>query len=379
MKYKVRKKTKRKYKQAIRATVATLSLGITAVGGASSVFAADPNTQPVNRVFDGDGTYKLYDLMSGSRYTYLNVSSDENANLWSNDGSANQKWYFEYDENKDAYQIKSETNRNLVLAWNDFEGSKNVFATPNLHLDEHYWIVEHKNNGFYYIKNKKDSNLVLDAEISVPNDWSNFKINDGTNVRLRERDSSSLIRDAQLFRLQKSENKSVSNGYYNIGSSIPHGNKVLDVSSDGNVILWQLNDGIKDDTISGPHRGAVQQWYFEYDENKDAYQIKSQTNQDLVLAWDGSQESRNVFITPNQHTSEQYWIVTDSGGGNYIFKNKKDSNLVLDVDQDNPYNGTNIKVTEQHDLKDDHIRAQKFNLQLPSHIINEIIIDERNS
>lgn len=94
-----------------------------------------------------------------------NISRKDNITLYPNRGNNNQKWKFVYDYNKNAYQIKSLENENMILAWNDYGGSKNVFATPNFHKWEHYWILKKDEpSGAYQLLNYKNRNLALMQE-----------------------------------------------------------------------------------------------------------------------------------------------------------------------------------------------------------------------
>lgn len=89
------------------------------------------------------------------------------------------------------------------------------------------------------------------------------------------------------------------------------------------------------------------QWNFRYDQSKDAYVIRNISNQNLVLAWNANGNSRNVFATPFVSSyDEHYWIIESFQNG-YVFKNKKQPNLVLTVDNSQVPNGTNISVQER--------------------------------
>ncbi len=66
--------------------------------------------------------------------------ADNTIILWQNNNGNNQRWKLVYDSNKNAYQFKSVTNENLVLA-NDLNGSNNVVATSNQNKEEQYWLL----------------------------------------------------------------------------------------------------------------------------------------------------------------------------------------------------------------------------------------------
>ncbi|MGH0590521.1 RICIN domain-containing protein [Bacillus mycoides] len=78
----------------------------------------------------------------------------------------------------------------------------------------------------------------------------------------------------------------------------------------------------------------------------------------MVLVWIDVDSSRKVMAHVNQGKEEHYWILEDLGDGYYIIKNKKNPNLVLNVEGGNTTLGTNINVHEKNGDK-----AQKFKFQ----------------
>ncbi|WP_458109695.1 RICIN domain-containing protein [Bacillus zhangzhouensis] len=110
---------------------------------------------------------------------------------------------------------------------------------------------------------------------------------------------------------------------------------VIDLNKENNnIILWNS------------HGGDNQKWKFIYNNEKEAYQIKSVWNDDLVLAWIiDAPDSRKVQAHRNQYKEEHYWVLEDMENGNCIVTNYKDPNLVLDVDGGKTENGTIIKLS----------------------------------
>ncbi|QHZ50943.1 RICIN domain-containing protein [Paenibacillus larvae] len=120
----------------------------------------------------------------------VDKNGDNEVTLYSSHGGANQRWEFVYDQDKDAYQIKSVSDKNLVLAWNAIPNSKQVFATPNQYKEEHYWLLEATGDGYYIVKNKKNPNLVLDVADSKTANGSEiivYKQNNGKNQKFKLR------------------------------------------------------------------------------------------------------------------------------------------------------------------------------------------------
>ncbi|QWH75453.1 hypothetical protein EXW59_00815 (plasmid) [Bacillus mycoides] len=116
---------------------------------------------------------------------------------------------------------------------------------------------------------------------------------------------------------------------------------VLNVMSGNNVGLY--------DKYYSP-ASSSQIWNVEYNYEKKAYRIVfGITN--LVLAWNAEGTSRNVFVTPFVPMyDEHYWILEPYDNG-YIFRNKKNTNLVLDVENSQASNYTNIQVRERNSLE----------------------------
>lgn len=94
-----------------------------------------------------------------------NEATRNDATVYNYGNSVNQKFRFVFDYAKAAWQIKSMIDENLVLAWNDYAGSNNVFITPNQHKLEHYWDIYEVSSGVYTIENHKNNgNKVLHIE-----------------------------------------------------------------------------------------------------------------------------------------------------------------------------------------------------------------------
>ncbi|ANN35547.1 hypothetical protein A9498_29550 (plasmid) [Bacillus thuringiensis serovar coreanensis] len=100
--------------------------------------------------------YHLVSALNNSSVIDLNQGNN-NVTLWSKNNGNNQKWKLVYDVNKSAHQIKNIANENLVLALDSSNGSNNVVAESTQNKEEQYWVVENAGNGYFYLKNKKNS------------------------------------------------------------------------------------------------------------------------------------------------------------------------------------------------------------------------------
>lgn len=259
----------------------------------------------------GDGIVRT--IQFGGQNLYLDIATDKNAFARGKSGAVTQNVYFEYHPDKNAYKIYSASNPDLILAWNNYFYSTNVFFTNNGDLDEHYWILEEvPSSNVYYLRNYKKSdgygyltainsqgfmNVAIDAKNNYSNHYTTLKI------------SPSLRNDYVI------------DGYAKRLVSVAEPTKSLnkDVTSH-NVSIFQT--GVVD----------KQRLLFTYDSNKDAY-IISNVDEDWIwraLTWD-SDNGDNVIMSENAELDNQYWRLEDIGDGNYIIKSYKDPNKVLDL------------------------------------------------
>ncbi|MBT2579013.1 metallophosphoesterase [Bacillus sp. ISL-8] len=138
-----------------------------------------------------NGTFQIVTALNNSSVLNLNLAN--NVTLWSNLENNYQRWNFTYDPSKDAYVIRSASNQYLVLAWNVPSADRNVFATSGPTLDEHYWIIEHFQDG-YIFRNKKDPNLVLDVVASAVDNGTNIVVHNRHPLNTTNRNQTFFIR-----------------------------------------------------------------------------------------------------------------------------------------------------------------------------------------
>ncbi|WP_374019196.1 TULIP family P47-like protein [Paenibacillus thiaminolyticus] len=138
--------------------------------------------------------YKIVSALNDSSVVDMSLQKNGDVHLWEYGGALNQKWNVINDETKKAYQFKNMYDESLVLAWNDYMGSRNVFATPNKGKDEHYWLLEDTGDGYHILKNKKYPYFVLDVDKADTDNGTNIKVNE-------QHDFSSPYIKAQKFKL----------------------------------------------------------------------------------------------------------------------------------------------------------------------------------
>ncbi|MGG1339991.1 RICIN domain-containing protein [Bacillus toyonensis] len=294
----------------------------------------------------------IYHIISGLNNTSVvdmsrNVST-RNVHLNGNQGGSNQKWVFEYDTKNGAYQIKSYMDKNLVLTWNNNDGSDNAFTALNKKTSEQYWILEDAGQGYVYIKNKKNPNKVLDIQGAYSSDKTNIMVYDKNNGW------------NQSFKLKKIQDEFVSATQYSDNhyerATIPFG-----VDHDGMNKAYRIIPAKNTKTALEMYAGhemsnAInlqpvkndamnQNWRFVYDSNKKAYEIIN--NNELwknpytyLLSW--SESSNRVIVSREivvPKSDADYWTIEDAGDGYVYFKNKLYPNRVLSMSSEVVLNG----------------------------------------
>ncbi|MED3096287.1 RICIN domain-containing protein, partial [Bacillus thuringiensis] len=143
------------------------------------------------------------------------------------------------------------------------------------------------------------------------------------------------------------------NGEYQIVTALNNSSVVsLEGASNTNVILMSNN------------KADTQKWYLSYNSVKNGYVIRRNRASNIVLAWNAAGGTANVFTTQLIETYDaHYWAIERVNNSNeYIFKNKMNPDLVLEVAGSQTTNGTNIQVHARHPLNTS-LRNQTFLIQ----------------
>ncbi|WP_103571079.1 metallophosphoesterase, partial [Bacillus thuringiensis] len=142
-------------------------------------------------------------------------------------------------------------------------------------------------------------------------------------------------------------------GRYKIITNL-NNNSVVDMNPNNfNVHLWEDRNQLN------------AQWDFNYNQSAQAYVIRNASNSNRVLAWNAPNPAidRNVFATPLVSGYDEHLWIIERGSNGLIFRNRKNPNLVLDVQDEHTANGTNIKVHQLHPATSGSRRAQEFHLR----------------
>ncbi|KIQ76944.1 toxin [Bacillus sp. L_1B0_8] len=258
---------------------------------------------------------------------YDENTHDYPVKLWDYNNIINQKWILVFNQTTRAYSIQNLIARYLVLTWDSTPGSNKVFASTNRWNDSQFWILESTADGSIFLTNMKDTQFVLEIE--------NSSTTNGTNVIVNRKNNNAQ----QKFYLNK-VNQEFQDGVYKIKTAL-NNSSVLQMSedyfgytSDYFVKLWTNNNN-----------DINQKWIFEFDSTKSAYQIKSQRDPSLVLAWTWSVPTVKLPI-PN--TDDHLWFLQNAGSGTYYFVNMTDTRYVLEVASSSTTNGTILTINKRN-------------------------------
>ncbi|KAA0760661.1 hypothetical protein DT250_24520 [Bacillus sp. AR2-1] len=135
-----------------------------------------------------EGPYQIVTALNNSSVVDLAQKSQgvvgNIVQIYGNGYGTNQKWNLVYNASKDAYQIKNRSNENIVLTWISRDSSAE--GVPNNSYYSQYWVIKDAGNGYFYLENYENSNLVLD----VPNTTNGTKVlvkpfNGSTNQKFK--------------------------------------------------------------------------------------------------------------------------------------------------------------------------------------------------
>ncbi len=286
-------------------------------------------TQPLINSSYGSlsGVYNIITALNNISVITMS-NSDENVNLWYDNDDLNQKWILEFNHNHYAYIIRNLSNRSLVLTWDSTSGSNNVFATNYQGNDEQFWIIQDTDNDYFYLSNMRDTQYVLEIAGSV--------FYNGTNVIVNKK-TSSLNQKFSINRI----NRQIQNGIYNITTYL-NASSVITMSTDYNINVhdYPVNLWFKNDSIN-------QKWIFEFDSDKSAYRVRSVSNPSLFLSWPVASFTNRAAVTPNPRDNEYFWFLQSAGLGTFYLVSMRDTRYVLEVENSNIDNGTNIIVNQR--------------------------------
>lgn len=100
----------------------------------------------------GYGNYQIIYALSSGAVGITSSSTNTKMAITQNNHGNNQKWLFEYDSSKNAYQIRNSERKDLVF---DYNTSGILYALPNEHKETQYWTIENVGDGNVYLKSNQ--------------------------------------------------------------------------------------------------------------------------------------------------------------------------------------------------------------------------------
>lgn len=268
---------------------------------------------------------------------YAEIDNQYNATVGPLNNSLNQLFYFDYNNIIKAYKIHSAVNRRLILSYDSY--SNIVIFTEDKSLDENYWTIEDIPNTFKrLIKNFKKNDkygyltaVFLQGRMALILDTDQNYYMHSTHITIEP--NLNLIPD-------------LTKGIYYISTYLDV-NKVLTIAPNGrNLIMTQRSEKLN------------QQWIFQYSLIKDAYLIGSNSS-DTLISWI-SPYADDVIAYPYIQSDNQHWLLENIGLRAFIFKNYSKQDMVLDLTDDNSFNGEKLIVAP---IKNDNNEKFKLILQ----------------
>ena len=185
------------------------------------------------------------------------------------------------------------------------------------------WIIKDVGDGYYSIVSAIDHKYL---------DVANGSSSNGTKMQIYQGNSTK----AQKFKFVSVEEEIITDGYYTLNSALDN-SKVVSSSS----ILTANQVNVDLETNKNLNK---QKWYIEYLED-GYYTLKLATNDNYVMDVAGGSTSSgtNVQIYSSNNTDAQKWYIKDAGDG-YYYLIAKNGGMYLDVAGGSSADGTNIQV-----------------------------------
>lgn len=318
-----------------------------------------------------DGEYNINSATANNRSLGLNSSNAELTTLNFDDKA--QRWHFEHDDSNNSYKITNVATKKVL----DLDKNATIAGT-NIQT----WDSDDSCGQRWKLYRTKDNHITLETAcasgmvVSLP-------ANDETNIEL-----GLFSESVNTQKWDLNTGTTLDDGLYTITSAIDP-QQSLDIiggyKNGQNIALFTLNKRVN------------QLWYFEYDNNTDAYLIKNpysgkyldlnaaiaRPKQNIQL-WAQSNscaqkwkvmpngdsynlistcaygfsidiadaipaKSVNVQLNTTSDSDSQKWNISKiepvlNDGSNYIIKSDMDERLVIDIDHASVLSGANVLV-----------------------------------
>ena len=292
-------------------------------------------TAPATKQPIANGTYSFDSAVgNGQRLDVegarINIDG-ANLQLWSRNGSDNQKFTLSYDDKTGYYRVVNVASKRSidVTGLGNIGGNLQVTGSNNGCYQK--WILIPTNNNQYYFASACTRN-VFDTVGGGSQTGTNvdvWSLHGGANQRWFVNSDTGTAKGP------------IEDGEYYITSGLGN-NLALDIAGAGtfngaNITIWTLHKGWNQrfKLITDPATG-----------NYSIYSAGSKKYLDAVgaTAWSGN----NVWMWSGNSTCAQKWKLSSMGDGYYRIASTCNTNFSLDVDKVNPTPGTNVHLWANH-------------------------------
>ncbi|XP_022128234.2 pierisin-like [Pieris rapae] len=244
----------------------------------------------------------------------------------------NEKWSFTYDSDQQAYKIRSGRKSNLFLSWNASSKEMVLRAYTESGNKDQYWRIERTADESYRFRNLENLSLILMlSKEDSPYGGLNLVVHDSN-------DESNLF---SYWKIKPIFYQYIPDGNYHIfNHNFP--NTLIDFTNQEGALVHGHN-------YFGNNN---QKWSFVFDDNKQAYKIKSGKSSDLFLTWNSNAEPQEVVLRAytESGSTNQYWRLERTDNGSYRLKNLNNfEKLIALTKNDSPYGGMELLVSSSEE------------------------------
>lgn len=277
-----------------------------------------------------DGVYTVASALDQSKV--LDIYEARSANgtniaLWSGQNSINQRWYFQYDANTDAYKITNpKTGKVLDLNEALPKSGANIQLWEANGSCAQRWKVQPKTSNQYQILSTCQNGYA----ISIQGD----KAANNVNVQLAVTSNTAN----QFWNIVPLE-RPLADGVYNVAAKSSQ-KQVLDVTE------GKANDGTNVE-LYGTNGGSNQKWQFIYNPKTDDYTILSPySNKALDINEAILRDGSNIHIWSRNDGCNQRWDISKDASGYYSIISACNAGMSLDAN--GLSSGSNITIWTAH-------------------------------
>ncbi|OTP24823.1 RICIN domain-containing protein, partial [Enterococcus mundtii] len=225
-----------------------------------------------------DGEYAIKSSINQNVVVDLSkVESYEPVHAFEYLGKLNQKWIFTYNKYYKAYYIKNKQNPELVLDAKSSNDKSDVWVKRAGSLSS-LWLPEPTEDGYYKLRNYADPKLVLDL--------AGGGTSNGNRIQVAENSKDPQYLPNQKWKISPVSYQTIKDGEYTIKSSI-----------DQNVVVDLSKVELHGPVHAYEYLGILnQKWIFTYNKDYKAYHIKNKQNPELVLDAKSSNDKSGVWV-----------------------------------------------------------------------------------